>query len=170
MNLEDKIRELKNKIPGFSLEARREADKELRMATAAAFVSQVSRLTRVQEQAMKEGDFDILESLDRIITRLQHLGDRIRTASYGYTGLFDDDKVDDEVLDRFYDFDLQIANGVEQVGDLIAQLGNREQRSEVLETLRMKIDDLHDAFGSRSDLINTYKGPGRTDETAVDTF
>jgi hypothetical protein len=165
MGLEDTLRELKNKIPGFSLESRREADKELRTATAAAFTSQVSRLTRVQEQAMKEGDFDILEALDRIITRLQHLGDRIRTASYGYTGLFDDDKVDEEVLDRFYAFDLEIANGVEQVADLIAQLGNREQRSEILELLRSKIDTLHDTFGRRSELINTYAGPGRSSAT-----
>ncbi|MBA3534845.1 MAG: hypothetical protein H0T73_23285 [Ardenticatenales bacterium] len=165
MGLDDTLRELKNKIPGFSLESRREADKELRTATAAAFTSQVSRLTRVQEQALKEGDFDILETLDRIITRLQHLGDRIRTASYGYTGLFDDDKVDEGVLDSFYAFDLEIANGVEQVADLIAQLGNREQRSEILDLLRAKIDGLHDAFGNRSQLIDTYKGPGRNDPT-----
>jgi hypothetical protein len=158
--MSEKLESLAHKIPGYTgyaeKEARREADKELRDATAAAFNSQVARITRVQEQMINMGDFDGPSRLDAIIGRLQHLADRIRTASYGFSGFFDDDIVDEVVLDRLYAFDLEIANGVEKVADLIAQLGDRERQNELIDRLRDQIDTLHDTFSQRSHIINTF--------------
>lgn len=168
MDVAHKLKELMEKVPGYSGYARREerrnADKELRDATAAAFSSQVTRITRVQEQMLTRGDFDNLEVLDQIITRLQHLADRIRTASYGFTGLFDDDVVDEAVLDRLYAFDLELANGIEQTADLIARIGSGSDANAAIAALRQKIDDLHETFSQRSYLINTF--PAQRDESS----
>jgi hypothetical protein len=157
--LAEKLKNLVNKIPGYrgyaEKEARREADKELRMATSAAFSSQVTRITRVQEQLINNGDFGTVETLDRAISRLQHLADRIRVASYGFTGFFDDDVVDEVVLDRLYAFDLEMANGVEKVGDLIAKMGQSTSSGAVDELLNL-LDHLHSSFDQRSHLINTF--------------
>ena len=160
MSTAETLKNLMNKIPGYrgyaERESRREADKELRDATAAAFSSQVTRISRVQEQMINRGDFNNVEALDDIISRLQHLADRIRTASYGFTGFFDDDVVDTTVLDRLYAFDLEIANGIEQVADLIAQLGHNEQVVEVIDRLQQKLDQLHETFSQRGHIINTF--------------
>lgn len=161
-SIAEKLKELSEKIPVYrgyaDLEARRESDRELRDAAAAAFSSQVTRITRVQEQAINGGDFDTVDSLDEIINRMQHLVDRLRSASYGYTGLFDEDQVDAEVLDRLYSFDLQITRGVEKVGDLIAQLGGVSVSSEVIGQLRDLLDQLHLNFDRRRELITNPRG------------
>ena len=168
--LGQRLKGLMEKIPGYrgyaEKEARREADKELRDAVAAAFSSQVTRVTRVQEQLINNGDFDTANQLDRVIGRMQHLADRIRTASYGYTGFFDEDVVSTTTLDRLYAFDLEMANGVEQVGDLIAQVGLRENREENLQALQAKLDQLHDTFSQRGHFINTFseQGSGQTSD------
>ena len=173
MNLGQRLKDLMEKIPGYrgyaEKEARREADKELRDAVAAAFASQVTRVSRVQEQLINNGDFDTATQLDRVIGRLQHLADRIRTASYGYTGFFDDDVVNTGVLDRLYAFDLEMANGVEQVGDLIAQAGLKENREQNLQALEAKLDQLHDTFSQRGHLINTFPDQGGFDQTSTAT-
>lgn len=164
MNLGQRIKNLMEKIPGYrgysEREDRREADKELRDSVAAAFASQVTRITRVQEQLVNNGDFDTASRLDGIISRMQHLADRVRTASYGFTGFFDDDVVDSAVLDRLYAFDLEMANGIEQVGDLIAQVGLREARDQNMDALEAKLDELHETFSQRGHLINTFPEGG----------
>ncbi len=164
MSAQKAIEALMEKIPGYTgyveREERRQADKALRDATAAAFSSQVVRITRLQDQLINWGDFDTVDELDRLIGRLQHLADRIRTASYGFTGLFDRERVDEAELDRLYAFDLEVANGIEQVGDLIAQLGLRERVPELLQALAQKLDQLHETFSQRSHLINTFSTHG----------
>jgi hypothetical protein len=164
MSLGQSIKNLMEKIPGYrgyaEREDRREADKELRDSVAAAFSSQVTRITRVQEQLINNGDFDTASRLDGIIGRMQHLADRVRTASYGFTGFWDDDVVDTAVLDRLYAFDLEMANGIEQVGDLIAQVGLRESRDQNIEALEAKLDELHETFSQRGHLINTFPQGG----------
>ncbi|MDQ4076348.1 MAG: hypothetical protein M3220_08890 [Chloroflexota bacterium] len=160
MSAAEKLQSIMMKVPGYKgyaeREARREADKELRDATAAAFASQVSRITRVQEQMINVGDFERSEQLDRIIGRLQHLADRIRTASYGFTGFFDRDVMDEVMLDRLYAFDLELANSVEKVSDLIAKLSDRSTQDEGIQLLQEKIDQLHETFSQREHLINTF--------------
>lgn len=171
-----KLRSLMEKIPGYGgyleREARRDSDKKLRVSIADAFSSQANRLNLVLEQLLMRGDFDSMEALDRIIVRLQHLSDRIRTATYGFSGLFDQDKVDEAALDRMYLFDLELAEGVEKTGDLIAQLGIQKDRANMIEQLRLKVDELHTTFDQRGNHIKstpTYSGRRMT-ETPVDAY
>lgn len=157
MSVGETIKELAMKIPGYrgyaEKEERRSADKELRDATAAAFSSQVIRISRLQEQMVERGEFDSLEQLDRAITRLQHLADRIRTATYGFGGFFDANQVDEAALDRLYSFDLSLTKGVEQLGDLIAQVGQYTSTPSAIAALRDKVDELHATFDARSELL-----------------
>lgn len=172
----NKLRSLMDKIPGYGgylkREARRDSDKKLRVSIANAFSSQTNRLNLVLEQLLMRGDFDSMEALDRIIMRLQHLSDRLRTATYGFSGLFDQDKVDEAALDRMYLFDLQLAEGVEKTGDLIAQLGIQKDRANMIDLLRLKVDELHHTFDQRGNHIKstpTYSG-SRMTETPVDPY
>jgi len=159
--LQQRIEELMKKIPGYAgyaeRENRREADKELREAVAAAFQSQVDRLNRVQERLLTRGDFATLEVLDKARTRLSHLAERLRTASYGYSGFFDRARrLDLADLDRLYVLDLELANGVERIGDLLAQMGLGERVSELAQRLLDELDRLHRVFEQRRHLIDTF--------------
>ena len=163
------LEDLMEKIPGYKgyaqREYRRDADRELRQAIAEAFSSQVERLSRVQDRLLSQGDFATMEVLDKVITRLQHLSDRLHTATYGYTGFFDRVKqFDDAELRRLYEFDLQLAKGVEKLGDLIAQFGLGAQARERAHALLNTIDQLHHIFDQRSRLVETL-GEGAEEET-----
>jgi hypothetical protein len=161
--LRARIENLMNKVPGYKgyaeREYRREADRELRGAIAAAFESQVTRITRLQERLINRGEFAATEVLDDVIGRLQHLVNRLRTASYGYTGFFDrTDTLDLAQLDRLYSFDLEMANGVDAVGSLINELSEGRDVAKTAEELMEKLDELHRTFDQRAHTINTFPG------------
>ncbi len=161
------MKSLADKIPGYrgyaEKEARREADKELRTATAAAFASQVTRITRVQEQMINQGDFERVDDLDRSIGALQHLADRIRTASYGFTGFFDDDKVDEVVLDRLYAFDLETGQWGRAGGRLDRQGRGSQPAGQGAAARGMR--ELHDIRTRH--LLNTFRSAGSTDSVSM---
>lgn len=159
--VQEKIERLKEFIPGYEgyseHEDRREADKELRDAVAAAFESQSDRLARAQERVLSSGDFDSLEVMDKARARLQHLAERIRHATYGYSGFFDRTKrYGLPELDRLYAFDLELANGVDKIGEMIAQIGVADDVGEQANTLLRKLDELHETFDQRQHLIDTF--------------
>jgi hypothetical protein len=155
----NKLGELMLKIPGYGgyikRESIRDEDKKLREAIADAFASQVTRISRVQEQMLKRGDLENLEALDGIIGRLQHLADRIRTATYGFEGLsiYDETPIDETVLNALYDYDMTLAQGVEEMADLMAQMGANNDPAEYISRINDKIDALHAAFDARSQVI-----------------
>lgn len=125
------LESLIGKIPGYKgykdKELRREADKLLRLELASKFDDQRKRLSELQMQLISQAQIEFVDDLDRAVTKLQLLIDRIKTASYGYAGLFDAVKVKEEQLDALYEFDNQMmdfvdetAVGVDQVASAIA--------------------------------------------------
>jgi len=172
----NKLGELMLKIPGYGgyikRESIRDEDKKLRDAIAGAFASQVTRISRVQEQMLKRGDLENLEALDSVIGRLQHLADRIRTASYGFEGLsiYDETPIDETVLNRLYDYDMTLAQGVEEMADLMAQMGANSNPAEYITRINDKIDALHTAFDERASIIENPMGGNRMSDTPPADF
>lgn len=172
----NKLGELMLKIPGYGgyiqREKIRDEDRKLREAIADAFASQVNRISRVQEQMLKRGDLENLEALDGIIGRLQHLADRIRTATYGFESwsLYDETPIDETVLNALYDYDMTLAEGVESMADLMAQLGANSDPAEYISRINDKIDELHTAFSARGQVIENPMGGTRyiADSTPAD--
>jgi len=97
------------KIPGYrgykEKEDRRAADKLLREHLAEQLNEQRRRLAELQRDLLEGGGLLLIDDLDRAVTKVQNLADKVRTASYGYAGLFDAVKVKEEELDALYDFD-----------------------------------------------------------------
>jgi hypothetical protein len=108
---------LVSKIPGYhgykEKETRREADKLLREHLVVQLDAERRRLADIQRQMLDSGGLLSLDDVDRAVTKVQKLADMIRTASYGYAGLFDAVKVKEGQLDALYQFDGQM---LEQVG------------------------------------------------------
>ncbi len=156
-----KFEDLVAKIPGYEgykqKEQRREADKLLRLYVARQYEDQLNHLNRLQYQLTEQGDLKGMMLLERAVSRLQLLVDRIRTASYGYAGLFDALKVDENVLDQLYEFDQSLLTGVETLSAMLDELtdivNNAHPVTDAANKLMGELERLHRTFGQRQELI-----------------
>ena len=110
-------------IPGFSgymaRETRREADKMLRETVANRYGEQLNRISDLQVQLITSGGIDWVDDLQDAATRLQRFIDMVRTAAYGYAGLFDAVKVNEPELAKLYNFDLALLENAAKVAAAI---------------------------------------------------
>ncbi|MCS7282597.1 MAG: hypothetical protein NZ769_04490 [Anaerolineae bacterium] len=106
------LEKLLGQIPGYKgykeKEMRRESDKLLRQVVATRMEAQRRRMDDLQRRLISAGRLEYLDDLGVAITQLQTFIDRVRRATYGYSGLFDAVRVREEELDRLYDFDHQL--------------------------------------------------------------
>lgn len=130
------LRGLVTKIPGFrgytEKELRREADKLLRMHLAERLQEQRGRLGEVQVSLARSKRIEAVGDVERAVTKLQRLIDRLRTASYGYAGWFDAVAVRTEELDRLYQFDNSLVAGLEELTAGVESLAQAAAKGEDL--------------------------------------
>lgn len=116
---QNKLEQLMRKLPIYKgykeKELRRETDKLLRDSLAQQCKVQWQRVADLQRQLVDGGMLVYVDDLQAAETRLRRLMDRIRNASYGYSGLFNVTKVDEETLDALYDFDASLVNQIEAI-------------------------------------------------------
>ena len=156
-----KIEELSLQIPGFAgykeREIRREADKLLRMKLARDYEKQLRRLSGLQLELTNRGRLAPLITLERAVMKLQLLIDRIKTASYGYSGFFDAVKIKEEQLDALYDFDSELAEGVTRISTLLDQLAStieaEESTAQQAGNLVALLDELNNTWSRRQDVV-----------------
>jgi hypothetical protein len=158
---QNKFEDLVGKVPGYAgykqKEQRREADKMLRLHVARQYEEQLRRLNEVQYALTSRGRLASIVSLERAGMKLQLLIDRIKTASYGYAGLFDAVKVDEDVLDRLYDFDLAMLEGVSELSALLTKLSEAADAEATTAAeandLIAALERLNTTFSKRHDVI-----------------
>jgi len=156
----NKIEDLVKDIPGYKgykdKEVRREADKLVRLQVARGFEAQRRRLNRVQVQLTEAGRLGALLGLERALMRLQLLIDRLKTASYGYAGLFDAVKVREAELDALYDYDAALLGHIDKVKaliDAVATAQKDEDRTQATDALLEGLDEVNETFSKRLDVI-----------------
>jgi hypothetical protein len=153
--------ELVGSIPGYKgykeRELRREADKLLRTHLAARFDEQRRRLVDVMAQLTNAGRLDETVALERANLRLQLLIDRLRTAAYGYAGLFSAVKIEQAELDALYEYDSSLASGADRVAEVASAIeslaGRGESTSAEANALLNVLQELNDTFGRRMEAI-----------------
>lgn len=152
---------LARKIPGYGgykeKELRREADRLLRSELASRFDDQRKRISELQHQLISQAKIEFLDDLERAAMKLQLLIDRIKTASYGYAGLFDAVKVKEEQLDALYAFDNQMLGFVDEVAADVDQVTSAitagEGIGDAIGTLVGTADEANQTFGHREEAI-----------------
>ena len=121
------LEKLASKIPGFSgymeREGRREADRLLRDTIANRYDEQLRRLSNIQMQLLTGGGIEYVDDVQVAATRLQTFIDQVRTAAYGYGGLFGAIKINEAELIKLYNFDYAL---LENVDKLAAAVDNVE--------------------------------------------
>ena len=100
-------------------ELRRDADKRLREQLALQLTEQKLQLINLQQQLLQHSGLRHLDVVNRLVQRLQTLTDRVRSASYGYAGLFDAVKIQAAQLNALHRFDLGLAAQIGALTDAI---------------------------------------------------
>jgi hypothetical protein len=156
----NKLEVLVKNVPGYrgykEKEVRREADKLLRVKVARGFDEQRRRLNGIAVGFTNAGRLGVLVALDRGMMRLQALVDRVKTASYGYAGLFDAVKVKEKELDALYNFDAALVESVDKVKALVDGVAAAQKDEEVAQAanaLLETLEEINTTFSRRQDVI-----------------
>lgn len=116
----DPFKKILSYIPGFKgymeRQARRDSDKLLRETVAERFEQQWGRISALQREFIGSGDLQYVDDLEAAAIKLRTFADRIRRATRGYSGLFDAVKINEEELNRLYEYDSQMLVLAEEVG------------------------------------------------------
>lgn len=113
------LEKLTSLIPGWKgyqkRQERRKADQILRQVLADKLADQRKRLEAAQQELIRNSRLDLLDEVGSAVTQLQTFIDRVRFASYGYSGLFDAVKINQEELDQMYAFDSALFEYVDRL-------------------------------------------------------
>jgi len=160
--LADRIEIWMKKIPGvrtyMERENRRETDKKLREHLASRLQEVRSQLKKVTQDLSAKNQMESLAKLDRFSSRLQQMADTIRYASYGYSGIFDLEKIREDELDRLYSFDLLLADHLDKIQQGVVEVGQASSayaREKKVEEAEAFLDVLETQFNRRKELIMT---------------
>jgi hypothetical protein len=151
---QDIFKKLLSYIPGFKgyVERvnRRAADKILRDQVALKYSELVAHTSRLQVDIAEAGELDFLDDVERVGRKLRTFTDRIKNASYGYSGFFDAAKINEKELEQLYTFDAaffdladQISNGLDNVE---AEIGGEGLKSAIraVNTLARQVGETYD--------------------------
>ncbi len=124
-------------------ELRRDADYRLRQTIAEELNAEKQRLYDLQQRLMQSGGLRHLDDVDGAVQALQTLADRVRTASYGYAGLFDAARIQEEQLDALHRFDVALATRTYEIREAIdtlrASIESGDDIESAIQALRAKI-------------------------------
>jgi len=123
---QDIFKKILSKVPGFSgyieRQNRRASDKLLRETVANRFEEQWQRISSLQKDLIRQGGIEYIADMESAAIKLRQFIDRIRTAAYGYSGLFDAVKINEAELAKVYQYDLALLQSVDDVAKAVDNL------------------------------------------------
>ena len=106
-------------IPGWGgyqeRQNRRKADQVLRQTLAEKLSNQRRNLDVAQKELINHGKIDLIDDVGSAVTQLQTFIDRVRVATYGYSGMFDAVRINQAELEQMYNFDLALFEYVDRL-------------------------------------------------------
>lgn len=129
------LKKLLLKIPGFKgyieMEDRRTADKMVRDVVADRYQEQLDRLTGVMSEFVDRGDLEYMDKLEGVAVKIRTFIDKIRHAVYGYSGFFDAIKIDQDKLDKLYEYDQALLDGIEGISESLDKLASSVESDKI---------------------------------------
>lgn len=137
-----KLESLMRKIPGYGgyvdRERRRDADKLQREFMAKNMTELKRKIQDTQAELLDGGLMKHMTKLDDINNVIDRVAGRLRHASYGYSGFFDQNQVNEEELERIYEFDLSLVNELQHAEEALVGVNSSLEA----DNLRARISDL----------------------------
>jgi hypothetical protein len=156
----DPIKKILAKIPGFkgyiNRGDRRMSDKLLRESIAKEFETLYQRASSLQRDLISAGQIFYIDDLEAPALKLRQFIDRVKTASYGYAGLFDAIKIKEEELDQVYQYDaalLELADEVRSAIDNVETSIGTEGLEAAIRHLTTVSQQCVEAFNKRSEVM-----------------
>lgn len=158
---QDPFKKLAAYIPGFSgyIERtnRRAADKLLRETVARRFEDLYKRTAALQTDLISQGGIALLDDMEKASIQIRTFADKVRNASYGYSGFFDAVKINEEELTKLYEFDAAFfatADNLNRALDNVeAALGDSEALPGAIRHLITLAREATQTFNNRYEVI-----------------
>ena len=146
------LEKLADAIPGVKdyreKESRRDTDKRFREYLARRIDGSRATLDDVKREQLNAGNLAELDDLDRLSQKLFKVANSIRHTSYGYSGFFDQVKIQEAELDRLYQYDISLMSDVESLEKSLKNSTERKEWEEQISSLEKKISDRKDLFAT----------------------
>jgi hypothetical protein len=140
------VEKLGSIIPGWKgyqeRQERRKADQLMRQTLAEKLAGQRKRLDTAQKALIEAGKIELVDDLGSAVTQLQTFIDRVRLASYGYSGLFDAVKINQAELEQMYNFDVALFEYVDRLDAANDRLREAIDTGEALKETTRIIQDI----------------------------
>lgn len=157
------LERLADRIPGYNgyldRDRRRDIDKMHREHVANRLRSLKQPLTDLARD-LTRGRLMEVGVVDRATKMLDQIENRVRFASYGYSGFFDTVKIQETQLDAIYRFDLDLVEKVDALETKVRALKSRSAESEGLRAaageIETALDEMNRKFDERYNAINNF--------------
>ena len=117
-----------DRVPGYrgyrSKEDRRDADRAIRDRVAADLTARAERVGAVARGLATKRRLGDIGPVDELSRTIEHLANRVRTASYGYGGLFSNRDIDEAALDQLRRFDESLLESTAGLDPAVSDLEN----------------------------------------------
>lgn len=161
--MEKRLEEWLDKVPGYagyrSKEDRRDDDRRVRESIAAGLDNTVRTLTSVGARLAEQRKLTHISAIERLVSATRLLADRVRSASYGYGGIFSDRNVDEFALDQLRQFDAAFAAEASSLDDIAGRLATAPEGplEADITGYRTELDRLALLFDARGDVVESAR-------------
>jgi len=152
-------------VPGFKgyleKEYRRDSDALARNHLADRLQTAKRSINQYQRSLLELGRLDDLQSLERTVSGIDTLINRMLGDVRGYSGFFDFVQIQEDELDRVYQHDLQLISDVEAfVKQAEALTPGRDEPRAVAGQLQKQLDALAEKYGLRTKTLMGLESQG----------
>ena len=154
------LERLGEKIPGFrgyqDRELRRDVDRRQREHLSKELGRMKTAVRGKARDYTDAGQIGVLHLFERLDSRLDGLSQAVRFADYGTSGIFDVEKIDEQALERLYEFDLSLLEDLGEIGTAVSLLpdpGDGDSKPALDRVLELA-DGLRDKWAGRDGMIS----------------
>ena len=153
------LQKIGNLVPGFrgyqKREEWREVDQIQRDWCHERLRAGKEKVKRALNDVIAGGDLDGITPYEKLMSRLDAVANKIKNADRGYSGMFDTVKVEEEQLQKVYEFDLSLAEGASEVEAKIASLNGADKPAAlgIVREATDLADKLEEYFSRREDIL-----------------
>ena len=141
-------------------ESIRGSDKKLREFLSSRLSEHMKTIERLKTGIARGGSLSFLKEVDDLSRAIDKLSRSLRFASRGYAPVFDSDQVDEDALQRLFDFDKSLKEDIDRVDPLVARISERAENLDMkllkeLDAILLKIENRID---ERESLLRAPSG------------
>ncbi len=156
----DPFKKILSKIPGFQgyidRQARRDSDKLLRETIFKRFRELENRVSELQREFISQGEIQSVGDLEGAALKLRQFADRVRTASRGYSSLFEAVKINEAELAKLYEYDASLLDKTDEVSraiDNVQESIGTDGLKAAIRNLKSVAQQAIDAFDRREEVV-----------------